>query len=371
MAISKKSLNFGQSLQSEVDKFWTPEDGRYCIGWSHEETNLMHRISEIAHDVLKMDVYEDLAGNRYLVKEYFSHKFDKVRMAGSHVDSVKNGGRYDGPAGIIAPLVALYQMQQENIRPHQSVVVPIWRNEESPWVNQFAVGSKLATGQLSAEFLRTAKHTEFSHNTLSWQMQNVLGLDTRSLLRRMESDNPALFDVSKVECAIETHIEQGSQLEKADKSIGIVTSIRGNLRFPDKIEFSGVAGHSGTVPQNERKDALRAMGLMIANIDKTLSQIKDSGRDIVWSFPQGGDDMGHPTTICEKAWLRPEIRSTDINVLDRCKSHFEDAARQVSANTELLFGLNVCRFRHPFQCQNTLTLSFSNSQNQAISRQCL
>jgi len=174
---------------------------------------------------------------------------------GSHLDAVPQGGRYDGPAGVISALTAVKYLHDQKMRPPQDICVVAWRHEEVPPFNQFAIGSKLAVSDLKPDILGR-KQRETDSLTLEDLMKKN-GLDTVALRKAMEEGKP-LLPLDRIGRLIEVHIEQGSLLEEAGSSLGIVTGIRGNVRFPNMICFRGVTGHTGTVPQAKRKDAARA-----------------------------------------------------------------------------------------------------------------
>ena len=99
MTISRKSMDVAKELFAQLDEHWegdNPDQGMNRKGWSWEETNAMNMMSQFAEGELGMQTYEDLAGNRYLISTGHNNREARVRMLGSHLDAVQNGGRYDG-----------------------------------------------------------------------------------------------------------------------------------------------------------------------------------------------------------------------------------------------------------------------------------
>lgn len=314
------ALNFAQDMFSLLDMHWQSEqDGMLRPGYSAQETEAMDEISRIASEKLGMSVYQDAAGNRYMI-----HEADggAVRMAGSHVDAVPKGGRFDGPAGVVTPLAALSLLKAEGNMPRHPVCVAIWRNEESPWFGQFGVGSKLATGRLGVDFVHNAKGRQ-SGNTLAQHMEN-LGLDVSALGDTL-TQRGRLIPIDAIESLVETHIEQNNMLETAGKQLGIVNAIRGNLRFPDMIEFYGKRGHSGAVQQSNRRDAMAAVGEFIHTSRRELTALAQQ-RDAVFAYVQGGVVDGSATSIAELAAIQPEVRSTDPQAISDAYDIFTKAA---------------------------------------------
>ena len=366
MAIEQKALDAAKDLFKQLDVHWEgdkPDQGMNRKGWSCEETNAMRMMTTFAHDELDMDTYEDLAGNQYTVSQRHHNHSNAVRMSGSHLDAVKNGGRYDGTAGVIAPLIAMYQNKLNGDKPNQPVVIPMWRNEESPWLGQFGVGSKFATAQLSADFLKTAMHTAYNIPLIDLMGANNLDLHGEALLKKIESDDPRLINTDLIEAAIETHIEQGLELEKANKSLGIVTAIRGNIRFPDMIDFVGEEGHTGTVPQDDRKSAMMAMARFMVQCDDIFKGHEYRGFDIVWDFPEGGSVNGKATTLSGHARLKPEVRSTDKILLQHASANFECVAQRVEKETGVKISINKMTTQQPTQMSSVINAELVKNAN--------
>ena len=275
-------LEFSRQLFEKLDKHWTgTEGGMSRPGYSPEETEAIFMLAEEAK-ALGAEVYRDLAGNHYFIcKGEDSTK--PVLMMGSHLDAVPHGGRYDGPAGVVAGMTTLKYFHDHGIVPPQDTCVVVWRNEESSGFNQFAIGSKLAVGnQLSVDLLQRPRH-KGDDLTLEDHMK-LAGLDTDALRAAIESGQ-SLLSPDDIGCFIEAHIEQGQELALTGHSVGIVTDIRGNTRFPAGVHFLGEAGHTGSVPQHKRRDAAIAASRFVFKAVKRLKALRAKGHDIVWSVP--------------------------------------------------------------------------------------
>jgi len=360
----QKTLDFARELQSYVDRDWRPETGRDCPGYSLKETALMNLMTDAAVSELGMSAYEDLAGNRYFINANALHPSAAIRMAGSHLDSVEQGGRYDGPTGVIAAMAGAYYINCNNDTPQQPIAIVIWRNEESPWLNQFAVGSKLATGALSADFVETATHKHDPDSSMHQLMNQGLRLNGDALIQKLRSEDNKLIDPSLIDGLLETHIEQGSVLEEHGRSLGLATSIRGNVRFPNMIHFHGQSGHSGTVPQDKRKDANLALGLFIAKTNDIFSKRKNSGSDIVWSYPETITLNPASSTISSHARLRPEVRSTDQSLLDMVRKDFEQVAAYIKTKTGVDVALNDINMQAPVKMCDRINNDLTHHANQ-------
>jgi len=320
-------MALARSLFSSFDNHWAGDDiGMDRAGYSARENEAIDMVKAQA-SAMGMDSYQDLAGNAYFIYRGADSTLP-VFMMGSHLDAVPRGGRYDGPAGVVAGLAAIKAIHDSNVRPAQDICLTVFRNEESPWFGQFAVGSKLACGQLSAEFLQAAQKDD--GRTLYAHM-NEVGLNPAALEAAL-NEGQILLPIEQIGQFVELHIEQGSQLEKANKSLGIVSGIRGNLRFPKKIDFHGNAGHSGAVPQAERRDAVLAGVDFLAEFKALCIGEQANGNDLVWSCPIAHTGAGaSPTTIPDFFTIQPEIRSLSPELLARMKTKLLESAQNLAA----------------------------------------
>jgi N-carbamoyl-L-amino-acid hydrolase len=191
---------------------------------------------------------------------------------GSHLDSVPQGGNFDGAAGVLAGLLALGQLRQEGFQPCRSLRLLALRGEESAYYGQAYLGSSALFGRLRAEDL--AATNVATGRSLREAMQSV-GIDTD----RVERGEP-LLDPASLACWLELHIEQGPVLMARDMPAAVVTGIRGNLRHR-AVECLGEAGHSGAVPRWLRHDAVFAVAELITRLDRHWRTLLERGRDLV------------------------------------------------------------------------------------------
>jgi len=166
----------------------------------------------------------------------------KTIMAGSHIDTVMNGGMFDGSIGVLSALECLQRIQEENIKHTKPLSMASFTDEEGNLVGDF-LGSRAFTGSLKRETLEKGR-TQF-------------GTSLKNILENTEFTIDSIMKASKqrpqIEAFMEIHIEQGPVLETEDKSIGIVESIAGKNYWT--CVFQGQASHAGTTPFELRHDA--------------------------------------------------------------------------------------------------------------------
>jgi N-carbamoyl-L-amino-acid hydrolase len=176
---------------------------------------------------------------------------------GSHVDSVPEGGNYDGLAGVVAGLVTLISLTREGWKPRVPLRVLALRGEESAWYGQAYMGSQALFGKLGPKALASRRRT----------------------VDDIAAGKP-LIDAGAIRFFVELHIEQGPVLIDRDWPVAAVTGIRGNFRHRD-IQCIGEAGHSGAVPRWLRRDAVFATAELIMRMDDHWSTIQQHGGDLV------------------------------------------------------------------------------------------
>jgi N-carbamoyl-L-amino-acid hydrolase len=191
-------------------------------------------------EAVGLQVRQDGAGNLSAIL-LSSWPNAKTLLIGSHLDTVPNGGRFDGALGVLAALEVARTVQEANIELPFHLEVINFTDEEGTVLG--LLGSRALTGQLSAEDLQ---HPRCDPQTMTQGMQR-LGLSPESIMSSKRT--PGSFVAF-----IEVHIEQGTRLEKRGIDIGVVTSIVGIRSY--WLTFIGQAAHAGTLPMHQRFDAL-------------------------------------------------------------------------------------------------------------------
>jgi N-carbamoyl-L-amino-acid hydrolase len=191
---------------------------------------------------------------------------------GSHIDSVPQGGNYDGLAGVIAGLLCLVAQKQYGRAGSLPLQVVAFRGEESAWFGKAYVGSGALFGKLSADDL--ALRQRKTGETLAQCMRKA-GADVDAICTQQ-----VLFDQSRVKAYLELHIEQGPVMVARQLPLAVVSGIRGNVRH-NRIHCTGDAQHSGVVPRWLRHDAMFAVADLIMRLDAHWRVLLEHGTDLV------------------------------------------------------------------------------------------
>jgi allantoate deiminase len=188
-----------------------------------------------------MAVRRDNVGN--LLGRYEGSGGDATLLAGSHLDSVRDAGKYDGPLGVMVALAAVQRLHGSGSRLPYAIEVVGFADEEGLRYGTTYLGSKALADALDpADLVRT----------------DAQGVTMADAIRAFGGDPDRVaqdrWAGGKLLGYVEVHIEQGPVLEARDLAVGIVSTIAGQSRL--RLTFTGEAGHAGTVPMSRRKDAL-------------------------------------------------------------------------------------------------------------------
>ena len=198
---------------------------------------------------LGMDTRRDGAGN--LIGTWHPGA-QKAIAVGSHLDSVPEGGNYDGTLGVLSGLEAVRILQRENFQPVRPVMLIAFMDEEGARFGAPLFGSRAFSGQDMSTFgdLRDSDGISIC------EAMAQAGFPYAGI-----SENPG---IDSVEAYLELHIEQGPVLEAQDRQIGAVTAISGGHGL--HVGIRGTPGHSGTIPMAMRRDALVGASRIIARL---------------------------------------------------------------------------------------------------------
>ncbi len=326
MGAIQAAMDQSKALQAQMDRDWNEERGVDRGGYSANENRAIEVFRKQAQE-LGMEEQIDAAGDVYFIYPG-QDRTKPVFMTGSHPDGVPKGGRYDGVAGIIAGFAAIRMMREAGERPPQDTVVAVFRAEESACHNGgvACVGSKAVVGSLTEEFLEKAKFKD-DDRTIETRMQNC-GVDT-DVLRGYLREGKTLYDLNQIGRFVEVHIEQNGALKKAGKNIGIVTDIRGHVRYPTKVHFEGQAAHSGATEQEDRQDAAEAMVNFGDRFYKMVRRLKKQF-DLVGTAPNFAAKGAESSQVLPESEIQLEVRSTDETALKLAEKKIKQLARSVA-----------------------------------------
>lgn len=229
-------------------------------------------------------------------------------VTGSHTDTVRQGGRFDGVVGVLAGIeVALRLRETGTVLDHDLVIVDFLGEE----ANDFGIsclGSRSVAGVLRPEHLDRTDGT----GTRLGDALRAFGVDPDAAVR-------AAWPTQRVRAYVELHVEQGPQLERDGTDIGVVTAIAGIDRL--LATFAGQAGHAGTVPMPDRHDALVSAAAAVLTIERVGCGAPVHGVATPGHIDSSPQSMG---VLTDQARLWAEIRSVDASWLHGARRQIVD-----------------------------------------------
>ena len=263
-----------------------------------------------------------------------------VVASGSHLDSVPQGGNFDGAAGVIAALLALLAAN-ENGPPLRPMELFVLRGEESAWYGgPCYFGSRALFGLLTTSDLQS-RHRQ-SGKPLEHHMATC-GVDLAPIKARRPLIEPRHFH-----CWAELHIEQGPVLIAREKPVGLVTGIRGNVRHR-RVVCRGEAAHSGAVPRWLRHDAVLAMSELLMRIDEHWRILLEWGEDLVVTsgIVETNKDEHAVSRVPGEVTFALEYRSQDTKTLQSFGNLIETECKQIGERRGVTFDLGERVYTEP------------------------
>ena len=246
------------------------------------------------------EVTIDAVGN--VVGIYHGEQRDAPRLlTGSHYDTVRNGGKYDGRLGILVPMAAVRDLAHTGRRLPFGVEVVGFAEEEGQRYRATFLGSSALTGRFDPQWL---------------EQKDADGITMRDAMRRAGLPGDAIAqirrDPRRYRAFVEVHIEQGPVLTEADMPLGIVTSINGSVRYAAQIV--GMASHAGTTPMNQRHDAAAAAAEVLLHVERRASSVAGVvGTVGMFDVPNGSINV-----VPGRCRFSLDIRASSDAVRDAC-----------------------------------------------------
>jgi len=253
---------------------------------------------------------------------------------GSHLDTVPEGGNFDGVVGVVAGLAAIRRLAALGPFPHPLELI-VFRGEESSRFSIGTMGSKVMAGLTTVQ---------------KWSgLKDVAGITLAEAMAahglRLEAIESAVRGTTDLAAFVEMHIEQGPVLETAGLRVGVVEAIAAPIRL--KLTVRGVAAHSGTTPMNARRDALITAARIVLAVQEEARNRAD--RRIVGTV---GALQVHPGALnvvpgCVELWV--DVRGIDESHLREAGDAVQGRARQIAADDGVGLDVDLLGADRPIQ----------------------
>ena len=317
-------VRLNQHLQELAQFGKNPQGGVSRVAYSEADRQGREYVLGLMR-AAKLDVSVDAAGN-LVGRRAGSDSSLKPILFGSHIDSVPEGGNYDGDVGSLGAIEVAQTLAEHNVTTRHPLEVIIFQNEEGG-----LYGSEALLGVLDEKALERVSN---SGKTIREGIKFIGGDPTQLASVKREKGSIAAY--------LELHIEQGGTLEAEKIDIGVVEGIVGINQWEVTVE--GFANHAGTTAMNNRRDALLAAAKFVEAVNRVATSVP--GRQVgtvgrIQAFP------GAPNVIPGKVVLTLELRDLDAAKIQMLYQKIRSEADQIAQSSKVTFDYKVINENSP------------------------
>ncbi len=294
---------------------------------------IAHALVRAEAEALGLEISNDAAGNLYMTLPGADRAAKRI-VLGSHLDSVAQGGNYDGAAGVLAGMAAVAGMRHAGFCPARDITVLAIRAEEAgAWFPTSYPGSHAALGRLPPEALAVCRND--TGRTLEQHMRE-LGFDPDAVRA-----GQGVLGPHNTAAYLELHIEQGPVLDAEEIPVGVVTGIPGSRRLRAG-RVIGEYNHSGATPRRYRRDAAIALAELAYRLDEHWAALETQGHRLVCTFCvlETTEEAGF-TKIPGEARFQLDVRSVQPASVDAMYAELARLVGQIEARRGVRFELGV------------------------------
>lgn len=338
-------------MNINADRLWNHIQELGKLGSDHEGAITRFpftKIDQEAMDLIKrwmqdagLDTHIDAVGNLIGVYHGQDDSLPPI-ICGSHYDSVKQGGKFDGCLGILAGIEAVQTMREQNISLTSPIYIIAFKDEEGNRFSYGMIGSNSISGVVDPSGLNSMDDDGI---TLSQAMIDA----------GFQPDAYPSCEITPMKSYIELHIEQGRVLEEEHAPIGVVEGIAGIDRYD--FEIHGVSGHAGATPMDRRQDPVIAMSALLLKIEEFARIRKPAVATIgsIKTFP------GAANIICDHVEFTLDMRSIHENDMKQIAKDIRAYADDVEAEYGVEVFMELKQSLPPALCDDELRNSIKQS----------
>ncbi len=331
-------LTIGQELMTRVDalaaisedgarltrRYLSPEHARAnaLVGQWMREAGMQTRIDAVGNIIGR---YEGRDNNM------------PALMFGSHLDTVRDAGRFDGMLGVLTPISCVARLNQQQLRFDHAIEVIGFADEEGLRFQSTLLGSRAVAGTFDTSLLERQDSDGISMR----QAMTDFGLNADDV-------GTAARERDQLCAYVELHIEQGPVLEAEGKAVGVVTSIAGATRM--LVTVTGEAGHAGTVPMPLRRDALAGACDMVCAIEQEVTAVDD----VVGTVGQLDVEPGAVNVIAGTVRFSIDIRAGIDAQRHRTVNRVRESLQEIADTRKIKIDLQVTHDTPSCECAGWL-----------------
>jgi len=291
------------------------------------------------------DTYFDCAGNLH---GRMGAPGDTI-LTGSHADTVRNGGKYDGLYGVVAAAAAVSRLYKKHGMPKKALEVVAFSEEEGTRFPFNFWGSKALIGDIEWKKIKNLKDKE--------GISIVEALENQGF-----SYSEGCAKKDDIKAFVEIHIEQGGVLEAKNMEIGVVTGIVGYKKF--NVEILGEANHAGTTPMGFRKDAGFCAGLIVSEL---IKKAREQGDPLVATIGQIEFRPNLANVVPAYAQFSLDMRHTDGDALNRFQEEALEIIKKITSIEKCTFNFTAIFDDKPvYMDKNIMDVITEACENQGV-----
>jgi allantoate deiminase len=339
-------MSGSSSIEINADRLWSRlselgKIGRIKAGgvtrlsFTQEERAAKDLVASYMREA-DLEVREDTAGNLIGRREGNDPEASVV-LAGSHLDSVPNGGDFDGPLGVLAAVEALQVMEEQANETERPIEIVAFTDEEGARFGFGMIGSRATAGTLTTEDL---------------DREDEDGVSIADAMRGSGLDPERIGEAARPEGSVhsyvELHIEQGRILENEGLPVGLVTGIAGPVWI--RFTLEGEAGHAGTTPMKLRRDALAAAAAVVGSVETEAARTGTT----VGTVGQLDLSPGGINIIPGRVSFSLDLRDIDQRVRDGVEARISDEAGRICKERGIELATETLQRLPPVPCSEVV-----------------
>lgn len=304
----------------------TATEGEGCTRLSYSKEDRKTR-DYILSELDKLGVNYKIDGVGNIRAKYPANLNESSILTGSHIDTVPNGGRFDGLTGSICALESMRRIVEENVTLKKPIEFIIYAEEEGSNFGSTTLGSKLLAGKVGVDEL---DRLTASDGRTARKVMEDFGLSISTIERDRLKKGEAY-------AVIELHVEQGAVLDRENLEIGVVNAISGMNTF--EVTINGVANHAGATPMIYRKDPLAAAAEIILEIERFAKE--NVNPTTVATVGKLNCYPCASNVINGKVIFNVDIRDIDQNGIDKTSDHLKEVLERVKKERNIDYSIEL------------------------------
>lgn len=317
----------------------TPGKGITRPCYSPEYKSVCEAVVEIMKE-LDMSVFMDEVGNIIGRKEGTNPGLPALCI-GSHLDTVRNGGKFDGAGGVVSGLEVVRVLNENNVELEHPIQIFCFVEEEGTALQSGLLGSRWFNGEANDSDLLLLKYENKAN------AQEIIR-EFRTHFDHIPSYGDLEHDIRNIRCFFEVHIEQGPVLETKNYQLGVVSAIAGTSTI--EVSVSGRADHAGSTPMDLRSDAFEVAA-------QTAVEMYGYAR----SFPHAVATVGRSeipngssNRVPDRTWFTMDLRSADSETMDKLIPHAKETLAKFASKNGTEVKVSTSHFVPPIELDSQL-----------------